>query len=319
MKKILFAAVATLAITSCSQNEEFDAQKSYEIGFTKAAVTRATVMGTNDLRAFKVFGYAHTGDYGIGSTGTSIMDGNYNSTDGSAWTEKDSKTFYWPVTDNVSFFAYSPIEVAEGAYKYTTGYPTISYTIEDAIADQADFLVCKLENQKKAGEGKVSLGFNHALTQVLFKLKGAEETATYTVTKVTIKGLKNMGTYNYADATWTSTSGIKDYSFITNKNFEGGDDNAVTLNENDQLMILMPQELNGVVVEVVYSVKTTTGNISLFTGTRTATLSGTWGSGQKYTYTLALKAGDSMDVSGSVNDNWDPKTPDVPVENNVAP
>ncbi len=57
MKKILFAAVAALAITSCSQNEEIDApaQKtpvSFKTIVNKSA--RATAMLEADFSEFKV-------------------------------------------------------------------------------------------------------------------------------------------------------------------------------------------------------------------------------------------------------------------------
>ena len=60
MKKILFAAVAALAITSCSQNEEIDApaQKtpvSFKTIVNKSA--RATAMLEADFSEFKVYAY----------------------------------------------------------------------------------------------------------------------------------------------------------------------------------------------------------------------------------------------------------------------
>ena len=50
-------------------------------------------------------------------------------------------------------------------------------------------------------------------------------------------------------------------------------------------------------------------------GVKTATLSGTWFAGDKYVYTLVLKAGDEIVVSGEFEDNWTPKTGDANVEN----
>ena len=60
MKKILFAAVAALAITSCSQNEAIDApaQKtpvSFKTIVNKSA--RATAMLEADFSEFKVYAY----------------------------------------------------------------------------------------------------------------------------------------------------------------------------------------------------------------------------------------------------------------------
>lgn len=57
MKKILFAAVAALAITGCSQNEEIEkAAKTAEIGFNAIVknTTRAAVTNMGNLGNFKV-------------------------------------------------------------------------------------------------------------------------------------------------------------------------------------------------------------------------------------------------------------------------
>ena len=80
MKKILFAAVAALAITSCSQNEEIDApaQKtpvSFKTIVNKSA--RATAMLEADFSEFKVYAY-NTGKDNIATAtaiGTAFING----------------------------------------------------------------------------------------------------------------------------------------------------------------------------------------------------------------------------------------------------
>ena len=65
MKKILFAAVAALAITSCSQNEmdgiDNGQKGKAEIRFGYTPVTRATVTTTNSLGNFTVNAYSSDG------------------------------------------------------------------------------------------------------------------------------------------------------------------------------------------------------------------------------------------------------------------
>ena len=59
MKKILLAVTAALAITGCSQNEEFEApSQKAEINFN-TAVTRATELDTDGLEnsGFQVYAY----------------------------------------------------------------------------------------------------------------------------------------------------------------------------------------------------------------------------------------------------------------------
>lgn len=65
MKKILFAALAALAITSCSQNEmdgiDNGQKGKAEIRFGYTPVTRATVTTTNSLGNFTVNAYSSEG------------------------------------------------------------------------------------------------------------------------------------------------------------------------------------------------------------------------------------------------------------------
>ena len=72
MKKILFAAVAALAITGCSQNEEIEkAAKTAEIGFNAIVknTTRAAVTNMGNLGNFKVHSYI---------TGKNLFDSSQN-------------------------------------------------------------------------------------------------------------------------------------------------------------------------------------------------------------------------------------------------
>lgn len=311
MKKIMFAAMAVLAITSCSQSEEFDAPGSKsEISFN-TAVTRGTVLVTADFKQFKAHGYAHAGDvdFSVATAGTEIMDGTFDYA--TSWAEKDSKKFYWPAAGKVAFFGYSP--VADATYVYASpGYPTVAYTVNATIAEQKDFVVAAVPDQEKVAS--VALPFKHALTQVLFKLKGNDAAVDYSVTKVVLKGIKDEGIYDFGTKTWdvSADETTVDYTIdlspaVTFK----GEAAATALNANDQLLILMPQEISGVSVEVSYTA--TKGGVDLFTGTLQAALNTTWLVGEKNTYTLALKAGEEIEVTGSLDDTWTEKSEDAPV------
>ena len=80
-------------------------------------------------------------------------------------------------------------------------------------------------------------------------------------------------------------------------------------------MILMPQKLTDAIVEVTFSAKK--DNVEIFkSGVKTAKISETWSSGEKYIYTLVLKAGDELKVSGTVEDEWTPKDNTANVDTN---
>lgn len=153
MKKILFAAVAALAITSCSQNEEIDApaQKtpvSFKTIVNKSA--RATAMLEADFSEFKVYAY-NTGTDNIATAtaiGTAFINGEEvtKAAEG-AWGM--STTYYWPVSDNIQFFAFSPkAAISTDLWNVATKYPSFTYTIKE-VASQEDLLVASATDKTK--------------------------------------------------------------------------------------------------------------------------------------------------------------------------
>ena len=108
MKKILFAAVAALAITGCSQNEEIEkAAKTAEIGFNSVVskTTRATSVNLDVLKTngFTVYAY-NTGNDAIG---TGALAKNIIDKEPIAWNSTDkwhgSKAYYWPNSGKINF------------------------------------------------------------------------------------------------------------------------------------------------------------------------------------------------------------------------
>lgn len=109
MKKILLAVTAALAITGCSQNEEFEnAGQNAVINFESIVsnATRATEMKLDELKTqgFHVYAY-NTGDavVGTGTLNKSIMENepvSWNSGD-NKWTSNNA--YYWPSQGKIQF------------------------------------------------------------------------------------------------------------------------------------------------------------------------------------------------------------------------
>lgn len=311
MKKILLAAVAALAITSCSQNEEFESPAGKSPIVFKSVVgksTRAAEAKDADLQkaGYKVYGYNTAGD-GMASDvtlGKAFMDAQASYSAGWSLT---GGPYYWPLTDKIQFFAYSsPKDVVTG-YSATTGYPSFSYTVQ-AVADQEDLLVAHAPDKVKA-DGDVNLNFGHALTQVNFKLKGDTDGADYSVTSITIKGALPTGTFTYAadKGVWTGITGTSvDYAYaITNPTeFTGKGDKVIATATN--AFMLMPQPLASVTIEVAYTA--TLGSVTTFSGTKSVALTGSWETGKKILYTLVLPSdATEMNLVPKVGE-WDTET-----------
>lgn len=146
MKKILFAALAALAITSCSQNEidgidNGTPKSKNEIGVNTIVKksSRAAVTSNSSFTSFKLHAYiVKSNDIATSGWGNAYMDGiEYKGSQGS-WATT-SGTFYWPITE-MQFFGYTN-DVTYTAPASSSAYPTISYTLPDTPADQKDIIV----------------------------------------------------------------------------------------------------------------------------------------------------------------------------------
>lgn len=316
MKKILLAVTAALAITSCSQNEEFEApSQKAEINFN-TAVTRATAMTTDRFAKFEAYGYAHTDAFTTETQSEALVEGLFEKGSEGKWAAEGEKKFYWPSEGNVTFFAYSP--VGETGTVYTVpasskGYPTITYTVNDNIASQSDFLIAQETGDGTTNKDGISLGFKHALTQIAFKLKGSDSNVEYSVAKLVLKGIKNVGTYKWEAKEWEPATGTKDYTIEMGSavTFVGDEENATELTGNDKVLMLIPQAPSGAKIEVTYTATDkTTGIVYNNNAPKEVDVPTTqWVVSQRIVFTIALTPGKIMNISGDVTDGWLDKAP----------
>lgn len=304
MKKILFAAVAALAITGCSQNEEIEkAAKTAEIGFNSVVskTTRATSVNLDVLKTngFTVYAYNTGNDVmGTGTLAKNIIDKEpitWNGTD--SWL--GSKTYYWPNSDKIQFFAYSSKNVTGLTAQSSDVYPTIvDYEVLADATKQEDLLVAKANDLTKT-DATVNFIFSHALTQVNFSIKSkVNDGLTYEVTDISISEVGNKATYNYGTG-WSEPTATTSYTYpistTATDNQVAGDANTVKILDTSNLMMLLPQTLsNKVKILVKYKVMDKNGDTvygdALTTGKEIVIGDGTtkWGMGKKVRYTLAL-------------------------------
>lgn len=255
MKKILFAAVAALAIVGCTQNEEFDnmgSKAEINFGTVVKATTKAAVTDGDSLKktGFTVYAY-NTGENTIdkvinaGDLGTPFMNGvsaTYDKTN-SAWTLAGGP-HYWPFNSNVQFFAYATDAAAMG-YKIAVDeiFPSLTYTVDADAAKQKDFVVAELANQTKT-DTAVKLTFTHALTQVNFSAKGKNENLRYKITSIAIQGVANTGTYSFADnGTWAAANGKEEYTYPTATDAVVQGAEYIALDQKNGALMLIPQAM----------------------------------------------------------------------------
>ena len=204
--------------------------------------------------------------------------------------------------DRMRFFAYSPYDAVK--LPTTAGTPTFEYTIADKVVDQKDLLVASSDVLCPNDYKPAPITFAHALTAVKFEV--ANNVKNLVVKAVRVKGVYYKGSYTYeycgineADddpdtpnsdtGSWdvvSDTEAVKDYEITLNNiecNGDGTGEN-VKLNENEYVLLLMPQRLPaGAMVEIDVTDKVLNRDVTL----KSSIAGGVWGKGKQVTYCIS--------------------------------
>lgn len=215
MKKLFFLAVAAVvALAACTKNEAdttaFEQAKVINFNTVANKATKAYEGGpisgnvySYDLPSFGVFASYLAKDKTWASdkaSATRYMDDvevKFNDTK-DIWAP--ASTYYWPLEGSLSFIAYSPKAAATAAFAEATGTLTLTgFTVNTTVASQVDLLYSSIaadkdqnesyyqdsDNHKDShkpadsgyGEGDtgVNIKFKHALAQIIFKAKAADD------------------------------------------------------------------------------------------------------------------------------------------------
>lgn len=179
-------ALAALAMTSCSMNDEISsAAKDQEVVFGtyvgRDAQTKAHVEDLTGLKGhgFGVYAYytnyTNTAGYNATNSALNFMNNQLVKWDDSmGWYYTPVK--YWPnnVGDQITFFAYAPHNAANVTVKPEQthkGDPKLTFVVNSSVAAQEDLLYSNTDNinAKKPDVGKrIGFNFAHALSRIGF-------------------------------------------------------------------------------------------------------------------------------------------------------
>ena len=168
MKKSLFiAALATVALASCSNDEVLE-MKQDQIKFTAVTgkASRGTEVTASSLESFNVWGWVEqTGTGNADYETLYFSDVEFKKNEDNNLFE--STTNYWWPTGAMKFYATNlNLDIEEGS---------VTYTVNNVVASQEDFLYAAKYGVTKPGDGGVAdLNFRHALSQIEFNV-GLEE------------------------------------------------------------------------------------------------------------------------------------------------
>lgn len=172
---------------------------------------------------------------------------------------------YWPEDENkrLSFFAYAPYST--GTNGISISGTTLTYTTPTNAGNHPDLLIAASLMDQTPG-GILNFQFQHALACVSFKYTGTD-----TLTSITLKGIKTIGTYALdASNSWTLTNTVTE---ITCQWTTQADPN-----ENCYLMLLPQEPTEKVTATLTFDGNSKDIDISI--------PSGGWVAGNRYQYIL---------------------------------
>ena len=198
------------------------------------------------------------------------------------WEIEDKTNSRWPFDALVSFHAYAPFnDATEGMWSVTTDAANvktkISYTAKaDAITSQPDLIVAtNAESRSYTSEDKaVELNFSHALTAVNFAISqdlteifhtGATDGSK--LKSITLSGIPNEGTCELAAKEGSPKTALQNWTLATdangkktgsytfnleNKNITIGESYALTSNDDKNILMMIPQKLQGTDAKLIF-------------------------------------------------------------------
>lgn len=208
---------------------------------------------------------------------------------GVVW-QPSSSIYYWPDNGSLRFLAWAPLdaELDESPVKPSedVNKTTIKYTVPADLSKQRDLVAAATGyNASPAGGvcAPVSLQFKHLCTAIV--VKTGATMAPGTIKSVTIKNVRNSGTYDMLSSAWTLTDATANYTVSPDMATSSTTAEGTKLNADDATFMLLPQTLGAdSKLEVMFH-----DNISGRDRLLTASLNGAeWPMGKTVTYRLSI-------------------------------
>lgn len=243
--------------------------------------TRAA-MQTNMYNDFKVVAAVKEN----GNVGTQYYMDDVATKTGTNWVP--SKVYYWPGSNRqLRFLAWAPTDAAFQSVPNNPNATTLQYTTPAEAKNQRDIVAAAtgfISNPSNdATCTPVGLQFKHLCTAVVIKT-GKQMTAG-TIKSVSLKGVKNSGTYDMVSSVWTLNNSTADFTISPNQATTSTTPNGTNLNAGESTFMLLPQTLGtDSKLEVAFH-----DNISGRDRILSASLNGAeWPMGKTVTYRLSI-------------------------------
>lgn len=221
-----------------------------------------------------------------GTVGTQYYMNDVATKTGTNWVP--AHTYYWPGSNRqLRFLAWAPTDAAFQSVPNSPNATTLLYATPAEAKNQRDLVAAATDFiNSPANDGTctpVSLNFKHLCTAVI--IKTGETMTAGTIKSVSLKGVKNSGTYDMVSSAWTLTDSKADFTISPNKATTSTTPNGTDLNAGESTFMLLPQTLGAdSKLEVVFH-----DNISGRDRILSASLNGAeWPMGKTVTYRLSI-------------------------------
>ena len=221
-----------------------------------------------------------------GNVGTQYYMDDVATKTGTNWVP--SKVYYWPGSNRqLRFLAWAPTDASFQSVPNNPNATTLQYTTPAEAKNQRDIVAAAtgfISNPSNdATCTPVGLQFKHLCTAVIIKT-GKTMTAG-TIKSVSLKGVKNSGTYDMVSSVWTLNNSTDDFTISPNQATTSTTPNGTDLNAGESTFMLLPQTLGAdSKLEVAFH-----DNISGRDRILSASLNGAeWSMGKTVTYRLSI-------------------------------
>ena len=220
-----------------------------------------------------------------GNVGTQYYMDDVATKTGTNWVP--SKVYYWPGSNRqLRFLAWAPTDASFQSVPNSPNVTTLQYTTPAEAKDQRDLVAAATDFiNSPANDGTctpVSLNFKHLCTAVI--IKTGEQMTAGTIKSVSLKGVKNSGTYDMVKSEWTLNNSTDDFTISPNQKTTSTT-HGTDLNAGESTFMLLPQTLGAdSKLEVKFH-----DNISGKDRILSASLKGAeWPMGKTVTYRLSI-------------------------------
>lgn len=227
----LFSVLAAGLLAGCSADDLADgiATSQDEIRLTvtndwQYGNTRAATVYDNQAfpNSFRVSAY-------VSGKWTKYIDEALVTNSGTSWDFEGFQKYYWPMVDELNFFAYMPSDVTGSVVDASTiscteaEGPSFSLKVPATSAGQDgkdEFIYAYEKGKKKENDvDGVNLNFKHPLAHLIFRLSKLHEGME--IKTITVKDVKTSGTFTHgATPQWSALGDQTDFLATINSTFD---------------------------------------------------------------------------------------------------